>query len=471
MLSDKVSNIFIEDKGNNSTKRTDIVSNRSYTKVAECMVSITLPSSSSPKTEDNVDSRVSKLTQSSTVDAEGGTSSRGVDLCTILYLWEKNLRHPMLLLQSLSYDQLQSSSSSSASAISSSVTPLPLGTNRLPNPSPSSSSSATTTDSSSSSSSSSSSEGDIKIRILPEDTAFMRYNNQRQELTITNTLTKLTLILSVAPPTIVALNKRTTKNWPWRKLARRIILDFVRYLEEINSGGISSDGEDPDTCCPLLITAGKLKLPEDNDFLSCTTDIKRFNPLKSKRNNNNKNDNKNDKNTVQLPSTEITTVVPTLSIESGSDMNNNAVSSKDNSKYSKKSKIKQQFLDNNNNNNNSVNNYSLHHRPSSHGRYYHENTTNNNNNNGGGGNWGYNSSIPPPVNTSSNISWNNNTYNIRNNDTPYRTNNTVPFNTISNTTSSNSSGKWTPVLPHNATVTNCNDYPSEPTVIDRKSVV
>jgi len=262
---------------------------RFYTKIAECIVSISLAHEKVSKKDDSLD--VSSTTNSPVESTDLSTSD---DLASLIYLWNKSKRHPMVLLQRISatdaakiihdkipaekreiFDILNSSDNRNNGHI------LPIS-NMIQN--------------------------NNVLRISPEELAYMRYHNETEELTLTNNITNLSLILGTPKNRAIVLHR---SYWRWRKLARRIVLDFARYLEELQAEESNSDPDDPRIRQPLVIATGKVKLPEENDLLSITTDITKFNnkyPLIDKtipssttsitRNNegNNKNNNSSSSN-------------------------------------------------------------------------------------------------------------------------------------------------------------------------------
>lgn len=227
---------------------------RSYTKVAEQLVIISSPQ------QDNIPYQA-------TIN----------DLGRICLLWEKQYRHPMLLL----------ANEESSMVVASSVKK---GDDTPPPPPPTVVNSSTDKEVGGSSTKQllNGKTFDYKsaVRIIPEDTGFIRYDNERRELTITNAVTRMTLVLTAAP---FLLNPKSS--WSWQRLARRIVLDFIPCLgtkcisngNSQNRNGSHPD-DDRDVDIPFIIMAGRQnesliveKILPSPSGTSITNDIRLYN--------------------------------------------------------------------------------------------------------------------------------------------------------------------------------------------------
>jgi hypothetical protein len=115
----------------------------------------------------------------------------------------------------------------------------------------------------------------LAIRITPDAAIFMSYDNTKEELLISRGPGALSLVLRSPPSHLVNTARET---WPWRKLARRIVLDFVRYLEELPEADLAAElaqggaagPQQPSPLSsanrPLVISAGHYRLPRRGDF-------------------------------------------------------------------------------------------------------------------------------------------------------------------------------------------------------------
>lgn len=285
--------------------------NRFYSKIAECIVSLSLPngkSSLNGPTNTTTNNNVSS-SFSNTLETPNNSSSNNsnTDLCSLLYLWNKNRRHPMILLQKISLKEAKkfihkkipvenreiieitndndSSSFPPKNSLSSPPLPPPLPTTNSETFTNTDTNNHQQRNDSPLKEEKSATETTVPIssvlrseslRINPEELAYMKYSNESEELYVTHGTTFVSLVLKGPPPSVVQKKKTT---WQWKKLARRIVLDFARYLEELQAGeeSGSDDDDDPPVRQPLVILAGKVKLPEDHDFHACVTDIMKFN--------------------------------------------------------------------------------------------------------------------------------------------------------------------------------------------------
>jgi len=239
-----------------------------YTKVAECIISISLPNEKIINDNGNeISTNLSSSTSSSILPVDR--------FCSLMYLWNKHYRHPTILLQKISLTEANTMLSQTT-AVTNEIENINNYDNNNNPDTVSPSIPSTTSTSIPVSSSPQTIVPTDAVRINPEEIAYMRYNNETEELTITNSSTFLTIVLGT--PTNIILQNHTY--WKWRKLARRIVLDFARYLEDLHSNTDSDkeiSNEDPCIRQPLVIATGKVKLPEEHDFTSITADITKFN--------------------------------------------------------------------------------------------------------------------------------------------------------------------------------------------------
>lgn len=272
--------------------------NNLYTKIAECVVSISSPDEAIANS-----TQTTNGTSIGTANDDTTTSSSSpTDLCSLLYLWNKTRRHPMLVLQTLSLTEATKLMDKRFSVENNNetITAEEGGEEGLKKEVVTPISTAVQKNA---------------VRITPEEVAFMRYNNEKEELTITNSTTFLTLVLG-APD--ILLQKRHSTYWRWRKLGRRVVLDFARFLEEGQASDSSSDPENPNVRQPLIIATGKSKLPVDTDFTSRVRDIEHFH---STTTNNHHIILVPDPTKVVTPPSS--TVLPMVPNHSASTMNNN----------------------------------------------------------------------------------------------------------------------------------------------------
>ena len=264
------------------TATTTANGNRFYSKIAECIVAISLPSKN-PSINNNQLASSQSTVSTVVPSSDTGTTELPKDFCTLMYLWNKNKRHPMLLLQKLTVKEvknflhkkipvehreileIENITDEKESTVSTNLTTSTTLTNTM----------ISNTNSDNKTVPISSILQNESLRIKPEELAYMRYNNETEELTITHQKTLLTLALTT--PSHMHIAKQRKSNWHWRKLARRIILDFARYLEESSIYDATQDN-DPAAFInqPLVILTGKIKLPEENDFNSYISDISKF---------------------------------------------------------------------------------------------------------------------------------------------------------------------------------------------------
>jgi hypothetical protein len=207
-----------------------------YTHVAECVLAISSPgsngggssggggvttthssasASSSTSSRDKVRGSLGSRGDrgSGNGNTSGGTAGATPlpDLCNAVYLWEKARRHPMLVLTSIPREALADGvidvsrykASVNSLALSAAASSTGEGGGEVgaegtagassPNPpSPSSKSSSSST-----------------VCLIPEETSYMRYDNQAEELTLTSGITGFTVCLKPPPAKAVINNKKS----------------------------------------------------------------------------------------------------------------------------------------------------------------------------------------------------------------------------------------------------------------------